>query len=161
MFPYSERQRRRLATWAFSLFCVVVFAAWSRLPSAPSDTDSMVFSMSLRDSNGELLTSPSVSVEPGQKVQVRMVCEEDPQLEKMHLTLNPMGVENGQMLYSYELSVGGQGVSQRGTVKLAMGRERRIRIRQNDARGATLSLYAEPLKQYLQRRKARVPRVAS
>jgi hypothetical protein len=161
MSPYAQRQRRQLATWAFGLFCTLTFAAWSRQPSAAPvpASDSMVFSMSLQDSNGDVLASPSVSVEPGQKVQVRMACEEDPQSDKMRLTLSPMGVENGQMLYSYELSVGGQVTSQKGTVKLAMGRERRIHLR--DSRGVTLSVYAEPLKQYLQRRKAKVARVAS
>ncbi len=162
MTVYAQRRHRRLATAAFAFFCAAAFFAYhSRSVTVPpAADDSMVFSMSVEDSGGDVLASPVVMGEPGQKVQVRLVCEADPQTERMHLTLDPMGVENGQLLYSYELSVAGHVDSQRGTVKLAMGRERRIHIHPNDSKGVTLSLYAESLGHYLKRHKTHA-RVAS
>jgi hypothetical protein len=159
MSAYALRRRRRLATAAFAFFCAAsFFAYYSRSqPGAPAPGDPMVFSMSVEDSGGDVLARPVVVGEPGQKVQVRLVCEADPQTEKMHLTLDPMGVENGQLLYSYELSVAGHVDTQRGTVKLSMGRERRIRIHPNDSKGVTLSLYAESLGHYLKRHKTHQP----
>ena len=94
------------------------------------------------------------------------MCEQDPAVERMHLTLSPLGTEDGQMLYSYELSVAGRVNAEHGTVQLAMGRERRIRIHSNTPGGVTLSLYAAPIRhpgveRYLQQRKMRRAPAAS
>jgi hypothetical protein len=149
--PYRRRNSRRLASAAFALFCAVSVIVWVRHGAHGTTTDPVVFSMAVQDSEGDVLASPVVVGEPGQTVRVRLVCEADPNQEKMHLTLNPMGVEDGQLLYSYELSVAGHVDQQRGTLKLSMGRERRIHIRPDDQHGVTLSLYAESLRQYLHR----------
>jgi hypothetical protein len=158
---YASRRRREWATVAFGLICGTAFLAWSKTSDEHIRADKVVFSMSVADEGGEVLASPVVMSDPGQKVQVRLVCEDDPSVERMHVTLDPMGIEDGEMLYSYELSVAGHVQSQHGTVKLAMGKERKIRIRPSDNRGVTFTVFAEPLKKYMQRRKAHLRPVAS
>ena len=166
MASYIPQRGRRLATWAFVSLCAVGLFAYGHVrPETTPPADTMVFAMSVEDGSA-VLASAVVPGEAGQKVQVRMVCEADPAIERMRLTLDPVGVEDGQVLYSYELSVKGHVETQRGTVKLAMGRERRIKIRSNGPGGVTLSLYAAPLRhpgveRYLQQRKVRLAPAAS
>jgi len=150
-----SRRKRRLASVLLAVFCAAAF--WLYKGTSPADK-AMVFAMTVHAENGDLLASPVVVGEAGQTVEIHLVCEEDPRAERMSLTLSPMGVEDGDLLYSYELSVAGRVKAERGTVKLAVGRERKIRLHPDDPRGVTLSLYAAPLKhpgveRYLQQRK--------
>lgn len=160
-FGHVTRRRREWATVAFGLVCGTAFLAWSRTGDEHVREDKVVFSMSVSDEGGEVLASPVVMSDPGQKVQVRLVCEKDPSVERMHVTLDPVGVEDGEMLYSYELSVAGHVQSQHGTMKLSMGKERKIHIRPNDTKGVTFTVFAEPLKRYMQRHRAHPRPVAS
>jgi len=165
MGTYIPRRSRRLATLGFVVLCGAALLAYSRLGTARPVSEPMVFALSVQDGDG-VLASPVVLGAAGQKVNVRMMCEQDPATERMHLTLNPLGAEDGQMLYSYELSVAGRVEAEHGTVKLAMGHERRIRIRSNTPGGVTLSLYAAPIRhpgveRYLQLRKARLTPASS
>ena len=110
--------------------------------------------MSVQDDSGNTVGSPVVVGKAGQKVQVRLVCEDNPQVERMRVTLDPQGIEDGQLLYSYELSVPGHlNEQQHGTVKLAMGHEHRIHLRPAGSKGVLFTLSAEPLKKYLAHRR--------
>jgi hypothetical protein len=157
MPPQMTRRTRRNLTLVLSAFCLVALCLYKG--TSPNDK-AMVFALSVQAPNGDLLASPVVVGAAGQKVQVHLVCEKDPRAERMSLTLDPMGVEDGDLLYSYELSVAGRVQAEHGTVKLAVGRERKINVRPNDPRGGvTLSLYAAPLnhpgvERYLLQRKA-------
>jgi len=137
---------RRVATVALSTFCLVACFLYKGAPTPEQPDARMVFGMTVESPNGDLLASPVVMGEPGQKVQVHLLCEADPRADRMSLTLEPMGVEDGQMLYSYDLSVAGRVKSEHGTVKLTPGKERSISVHPNDPHGVTLSLFAAPLK---------------
>ena len=113
--------------------------------SSPQDK-ALVFAMTVQTPTGDLLASPVVVGQEGQRLQVRLMCEEDPLEERMSITLHPMGIEDGQLLYSYELSVAGRVSSERGTVRLEPGHERQIHVHPGDSKGVLLSLYAAPLK---------------
>jgi hypothetical protein len=126
MPPQMTRRTRRNLTLVLSAFCLVALCLYKG--TSPNDK-AMVFALSVQAPNGDLLASPVVVGAAGQKVQVHLVCEKDPRAERMSLTLDPMGVEDGDLLYSYELSVAGRVQAEHGTVKLAVGRERKINVR--------------------------------
>ena len=155
--PMTARTRR-IATLALTAFCLL--ACWFYRGTSTSDKvdDRMVFGMTVEAPNGDLLASPVVMGDPGQTVEVHLVCEEDPRAERMSLTLQPMGVANGNLLYSYDLSVAGHVKNQKGTVQLTPGKERRISVQPDEPGGVTLALFAAPVKhpnlgRYLQNRK--------
>jgi len=156
--------QNRTTGWA--LFAVAGFialvVALNRTPVEP-----VVFAMSIQTSDGSVLASPVVVGEAGKSVAVRMVCEDAPGQERMSLVLEPMSSTDGQILYSYELSVPGQIPMSRGTVSLSPGAEKSIQVRPNDPKGGVmLSLFTAPLKhpgieRYLKLRKARISAIAS
>ena len=163
MFAPMTSRARRLGGALFLTLSAIAFYLYK--PANAAD-EQMVFAVAVQSDEGNVLASPVVMGEVGQRVQVRMMCEKDPEQERMRLTLSPVGAEDGQMLYSYELSVAGRLVSERGTVKLSPGNERKIRLRPGDPQGVTLSLYAAPLKhpgleRYLKVRKALLARAAT
>jgi hypothetical protein len=143
MLSLSSRRTRRIALFVIAALGVTLFAFYKR---SSSQDKALVFAMMVQTPGGDLLASPVVVGEEGQRLQVRLMCEEDPREERMSLTLDPLGIEDGHMLYSYELSVAGRVDSEHGTVRLQPGKERRIEVRPNDPKGVLLSLYAAPLK---------------
>jgi hypothetical protein len=163
MLPLKSRRTRRvalIATLTLGLVATLLYK-WS----SPQDK-ALVFAMTVQTPTGTLLASPVVIGEEGKQLQVRLMCEEDPLEERMSLTLQPMGVEDGHLLYSYELSVAGRVSSERGTVLLEPGEERQIHVHPGDQKGVLLSLYAAPLKhpgleKFLKLRKLRRSTIAT
>ena len=163
MRPQLSRRSHRF--FFFSAVAVgllsLAFYKWSS-----TEDKALVFAMTVHTPTGDLLASPVVVGEEGKSVRVRLVCEEDPLEEQMSIVLNPIGREDGQLLYSYELTVAGRVTSEHGTVKLQPGKERQIRVRPNDPKGVYLSVYAAPLRhpgleQFLKLRKLKRPAIAT
>lgn len=143
MRPPSSRRSRRIFLFT-AVACGLLSLAFYKWNS-PQDK-ALVFAMSVHTPSGDLLASPVVLGQEGQRVHVRLMCEEDPLEERMSIILSPMGREDGELLYSYELSIAGRVTSESGTVKLHPGTERQISVRPNDPKGVLLSVYAAPLK---------------
>jgi hypothetical protein len=166
--PMELSQRgRRLGGLAFLAACVLAFHFYEVPAAAEDDTDDpVVFAMSVESPDGRIIASPVVVGSAGGKLEVRLVCEEDPRRERMSLVLDPVAETDGAVRYSYELSVAGRFESERGTIELASGRERRIEVRPADAKGVTLQLYSAPinhpgLERYLKARRLRLAAAAS
>lgn len=158
--PMTPRARRT-ATAAF-VGCILAAVAVVAMPASKVE-DPLVFALSVLSPEGRVLASPVVVGAPGQKVEVRLMCEKDPRVERMSLVLDPLeSSPDGSMDYKYELSVAGRVEKVRGTVRLLPGDEKSIAVRPahgfGDPRGVQLALFAAPLKhpgveQYLKDRR--------
>jgi hypothetical protein len=162
MFHNASRRARRLATVAMFALGALGFAFYQARPAE----EPIVFAMSVQDPEGGLLASPVVVGASGRKVEVRLMCDDDPRLERMSLVLDPISTEDGAVTYSYVLSVSGSVERAQGTVQLRAGAEKRIAVHPAGAKGVTLALYAAPLKhpgveRYLRERRARLGRTST
>ncbi len=161
--PPLTRRARFTATVALAMACLAAFVLFK---PAPDDGEPYVFAMSVRNAEGDVLASPVVVGQAGRKMEVRLMCEADPRLERMSLVLEPVQSAGGDLAYNYELSVAGHVDGARGTVHLTRGTEQHIRVPGAGTRGVTLALYAAPLKhpgleRYLRERRRRLGRTAS
>lgn len=155
------RRTRRLASAAF-LACLGVAALVAG--HEPASKGPLVYALAVTSEDGRVLASPVVLGDSGQKVEVRLLCERDPRYERMSLVLDPVASSEGELSFSFELSVAGRVERARGTVTLATGAEKRISVRSEGLpEGVTLALYAAPLKhpgveQYLKDRREKLAR---
>lgn len=155
------RRTRRLASIAFAA-CLVVAALVAGHDPVPAEP--LVFALAVHAEDGRVLASPVVMGDSGQTVEVRLLCEQDPRHERMSLVLDPMTSSEGELSFSFELSVAGRVDRARGTVTLETGSEKRISVRSEGLpEGVTLALYAAPLKhpgveQYLKDRREKLAR---
>lgn len=158
-----NRRCRALATAAFVLLCGVFIAVdvWR----SPPEDERLVFALAVQGHDGQLLASPVVLGAPGQRVQVNLMCRNDPRRERMSLTLDPVDTSH-PLRFSYQLSVAGQVDKARGTVELIPGLERKVAVTPENPQGLTLAVFAAPLNHpgvegYLKERKVRLGRTST
>ncbi len=157
------RRARFLATLALAAAFLGAFVLFKPAPDAG---EPYVFAMSVRAANGNILASPVVVGTPGKKMEVRLMCESDPRLERMSLVLEPLQSSGSGLDYHYELTVPGHVNGACGVVHLTKGVEQEISVGDDGSRRLTFALYAAPLKhpgltRYLLERRLRLGRSAS
>lgn len=161
---------RRRATAAFGI--ATIAALWMLDVPVRESSQPLVFALQVSSPDGQVLGSPLVVGAPGQTVRIRLMCESDPEVERLSITLDPdtdasVDGEGGALRYEFELSVAGRFDRTRGTIELSLGDERHVDIGLDDpARGVRFAVYAAPVshpgvESFLQARKLRLARGSS
>lgn len=165
--PLKTQRRASLALTAMALLAVALYSG-----TKPDVSQPLVFALEVSDPDGRVLGSPLVLGGADQTLTVRLMCERNPAVERLSITLDPISIKErggdpNSMRYSWELSVAGRVHRERGTLDLPVGDERRIEVGGSDpARQVRFAVYAAPVshpgvESYLQARKLRLSRSSS